>query len=272
MASLKESVDLESVIGIVYSIISYTNQQYSYDSKNIRISEIEVEPIDIAYQLAASVLKCNGTITPIQGICTAIAPLLNSNLLDGIRTAAEILAVCEGELYELMAHDYKGNPTGTLALEPKIKPSLDVLSRIDEFMYVPPMVMPPKKWESNQGGGHYTQQESCILGQHNHHKGTQALDCLNTLQAIEWELDPEILRLREKPNKRPDTPEKSIQFDLMKTTSSRLYKEYTGIPFYFMWKFDKRGRMYSSGYHINLQSTDYKKALLSFVTKEVIEL
>jgi len=90
------------------------------------------------------------------------------------------------------------------------------------------------------------------------------------LQSIKWELDPEILQLREKPNKTLDTPEKSMQFDLMKTTSSRVYKEYTDIPFYFMWKFDKRGRMYSSGYHINFQSTDYKKALLSFVKQEVI--
>tara|TARA_B110000914_G_scaffold221954_1_gene234599 strand:+ start:133 stop:951 length:819 start_codon:yes stop_codon:yes gene_type:complete len=272
MASLKDDVCLGDIIDLVFSIETYLNQEYSYDSKNARIKEIRVESIDIAYQLAASVIRCNGKITPIQGICTALAPLLHTKLLDGIRTASEIIAVCEGKLYDLLAHDYKDNTTGTLALEPKIKPSLNVLSRIEEFMYVPPMVLPPKPWKFNQGGGHYTQVESCILGQHNHHKDTQALDCLNILQSIKWELDPEILQLREKPNKTLDTPEKALQFEIMKTTSSRVYKEYMNIPFYFMWKFDKRGRMYSSGYHINFQSTDYKKALLSFTKQEVITL
>lgn len=272
MASLKDDVCLEDITDLVFSIETYLNQQYSYDSKNARVDEIRVESLDIAYQLAASVMRCNGVITPIQGVCTALAPLLNSKLIEGVRTAAEILAVCEGKLYDLLAHDYEGNPTGTLALEPKITPSLSVLSRIEEFMYVPPMVLAPKPWKTNTGGGHYTQEESCILGQHNHHKDAQALDCLNILQEIEWELDPIIMQLKEQPNKVLDTPEKVIQFKIMKITSSRIYKEYCAIPFYFMWKFDKRGRMYSSGYHINFQSTDYKKALLSFVKQEVITL
>jgi len=272
MASLKDDVDIESITDLVYSIETYLNQQYSYDSKNVRVSEIRVESLDIAYQLAASVMRCNGVITPIQGICSSLAPLLNDKLLDGVRTAAEIIAVCEGKLYDLLAHDYEENPTGTLAIEPKIKASIDVLSRIEEFMFVPPMVLTPKPWKSNTGGGHYTQEESCILGKHNHHKDAQALDCLNILQEIEWELDPDIMHLREKPNKVLDTPEKIMQFKVMRITSSRVYKEYSSIPFYFMWKFDKRGRMYSSGYHINFQSTDYKKALLSFTKQEVITL
>jgi len=272
MTSLKDDVDLVSITDLVFSIETYINQQYSYDSKNVRVSEIRVESLDIAYQLAASVIRCNGVITPIQGICSALAPLLNDKLLDGVRTAAEILAVCEGKLYDLLAHDYEGNPTGTLAVEPKIKPSLSVLSRIEEFMFIPPMVVRPKPWKLNKGGGHYTQIESCILGQHNHHKSKQALDCLNILQNIKWELDPVILELKETSNKILDTGEKKLQFTLMKIISSRVYKEYCTIPFYFMWKFDKRGRMYSSGYHINFQSTDYKKALLSFVKQEVITL
>ena len=272
MTSLKDDVDLVSITDLVFSIETYINQQYTYDSKNERIKAIKVESLDIAYQLAANIMRCNGTITPVQGICTSLAPLLHNKLLDGIRTASEILAVCEGKLYDLLAHNYENNPTGTLAIEPKLKPSIDVLSRIEEFMYIPPLVIAPKVWKSNRGGGLHTQEECCILGKHNYHKNKQALDCLNILQDIEWELDPAILQLKEQPNKILNTSEKVIQFKIMRITSSRVYKEYVGIPFYFMWKFDKRGRMYSSGYHINFQSTDYKKALLSFVKQEVITL
>tara|TARA_B110000483_G_scaffold159037_1_gene188759 strand:+ start:938 stop:1804 length:867 start_codon:yes stop_codon:yes gene_type:complete len=272
MTSLKDDVDIKSIADLVFSIEGYLNTQYSYDSKNARVSEIVVDSLDIAYHLAANIMRCNGVITPIQSICTSMAPLLNSKLLDGVRTASEIIAVCEGKLYDLLAHDYEDNPTGTLAVEPKLIASLDVLSRIEEFMFIPPLVIPPKKWLTNKGGGLHTQQESCILGKHNYHKNKQALDCLNILQDIEWELDPKIMQLKEEPNKSLDTSEKVIQFKIMRITSSRVYKEYSAIPFYFMWKFDKRGRMYSSGYHINFQSTDYKKALLSFTKQEVITL
>jgi hypothetical protein len=36
-------------------------------------------------------------------------------------------------------------------------------------------------------------------------------------------------------------------------------------------QFDKRGRMYSKGYHINLQASGYKKALLDFSEPMPIE-
>ena len=43
-----------------------------------------------------------------------------------------------------------------------------------------------------------------------------------------------------------------------------------GNKFYFTWKFDSRGRMYSQGYHCNLQATEYKKAILNFSHEELI--
>ncbi|WP_219811313.1 DNA-directed RNA polymerase, partial [Campylobacter concisus] len=35
-------------------------------------------------------------------------------------------------------------------------------------------------------------------------------------------------------------------------------------PFYFKWAYDKRGRVYSKGYHIQIQASEYHKACLSF--------
>ena len=40
--------------------------------------------------------------------------------------------------------------------------------------------------------------------------------------------------------------------------------------FYFIWKYDKRGRMYSQGYDINLQGSEYKKATIEFSKQELI--
>ena len=43
-----------------------------------------------------------------------------------------------------------------------------------------------------------------------------------------------------------------------------------GNKFYFGNKVDKRGRIYTQGYHINLQGTPFKKASLNFANKEQV--
>ena len=37
-------------------------------------------------------------------------------------------------------------------------------------------------------------------------------------------------------------------------------------------KFDKRGRIYSQGYHVHIQGTSYKKAILELHNKEMVEV
>jgi len=50
----------------------------------------------------------------------------------------------------------------------------------------------------------------------------------------------------------------------------RVIDQYLGEHFYFVWRYDSRGRSYSSGYDLNLQSDEYGKALLSLHNKEAI--
>ena len=42
------------------------------------------------------------------------------------------------------------------------------------------------------------------------------------------------------------------------------------LNFYFTWKYDKRGRIYSQGYHVNIQSTSFKKSLINLHNKLVV--
>ena len=39
---------------------------------------------------------------------------------------------------------------------------------------------------------------------------------------------------------------------------------------YLTHKFDRRGRTYSCGYHVNTQGTDYNKAVLGLKNKELV--
>ena len=50
----------------------------------------------------------------------------------------------------------------------------------------------------------------------------------------------------------------------------KVIDQYLGENFYFVWRYDSRGRSYSSGYDLNLQSNEYGKALLSMHKKELI--
>lgn len=268
---LSEEIQINWLSELVYSIEKYMSIHYSYESKNIRVAKLN-DSLEIATSILINILKLRGEIGTVQQVSCGIAKDIGDDTLSGITTAAELLAVCDnGSLYELMAHNYSGNPTGTLAIEPKIKPSEYALTVIAQYMYVPPNVE-VSKWVKNDKGGLKTVSDNCILGKNNSHHEYQALDVLNTLQKIAWEIDPRIEKLRERPNKPLNTAEKAKQFSVLRTASKNIYQAYLNKKFYFIWKFDKRGRMYSNGYHINLQSTDYKKALLNFSKKEVITL
>jgi DNA-directed RNA polymerase len=50
----------------------------------------------------------------------------------------------------------------------------------------------------------------------------------------------------------------------------RVILDYLGQPFYFDWRYDARGRSYSIGWDINLQSDEYHKAMLSLANEELV--
>lgn len=104
------------------------------------------------------------------------------------------------------------------------------------------------------------QGDKVILGRGNHHWGKQAVDVLNTLQSIQFEIDPDILT-----NYKDCELFETVQF-------KHIALNLLGKPFRFEWKYDKRGRCYSTGYDIQLQGNEYKKALLNLHHKEEILL
>ena len=108
----------------------------------------------------------------------------------------------------------------------------------------------PVKWR-RQG-------DRVILGRGNNHKGKQAVDVLNILQQVQFELDMDILI-----NFKDDALFDTHQFEAI---SAGLL----GKGFQFEWNYDKRGRSYSTGYDIQLQGNEFKKALISLHNKEVV--
>ncbi len=277
---VKADVDVTSDVykSCVQFIEDYLNTKY-YDSKTKRINELKqhtsITVDDIVLELFASVLPIQ-TISPIQSVAANLGSRLGYiHLLDNIKTAAEIIAICEPSgLYTIYHSSSDENDTATLGIKAHYSLSDDVSQFINSTMFLPPMLCKPKTWASkdNVGGGYLLGSGSCILGALNHHNKQQNLTHLNTLQSITWELNKYMLEIPEIANKAFELPEQEKQFEVFKDESKEVYEMLldSGNKFHFGWKYDKRGRSYSTGYHVNLQSTEYKKAILQFSHKEAL--
>lgn len=258
--------------GAVELLQNYVLGNY-YPSKNRRLKLLlmtELTPEDIVLEVLIAVLLIQ-EVQPIQNACAQIGIRLGyEDVFDGIRTAAEILAVlAELPLFTLYMPGVKGT---YLSINSNFKLSDPVIAAINQCKYLPPMICEPKDWENNKLGGNLSVSNSVLLGKENHHEEEQALDALNLIQKIGFCLDPYVLAMDEVLSKPLDTKEKQDNHTQMVVESNKVYADLInqGNEFYFVWRYDKRGRMYSQGYHVNLQSYSYKKALLNFTKKEYL--
>lgn len=254
-------------------IVEYIKGDY-YASKNKRISNIKLSIDDLVTEIFIAVLPIE-EIKPIQAIASSIANRLHDiDVLDAVKIASELLAVCESSgLYTIYHAFDEIHDNNTLSIKPNYEISAKTKQFINHVMYLPPMLCKPDNWTSNAKGGYLNNNSSIILGRLNHHWLNQNLEAVNTIQEIPWELNIQMLKKKEEPKHKLDTIEKQRQFKTIKSESRNIYNFMLkhGNKFYFTWVYDKRGRMYSKGYHINLQSTEYKKSILQFSNKELIK-
>ena len=132
--------------------------------------------------------------------------------------------------------------------------------RLDRLQYLPPMKSRPIKWTNNMNGGWLWESKHLVLGsQFKKHDEPLAYDVINKLQNIAWEIDPATYLFEQESN-----------LTINRKQFLKVIDEYIGSHFYFVWRYDCRGRSYSSGYHLNLQNNEYGKALLSLHKKELI--
>ena len=241
-----------------------------YPSKEARLDHIRhIDPEEL--MLEVMVVMCPlTTATTIQVPAASIASRLEyPDIFDGVKTAAELITMCA--MARLVYIHPAGTQEDSIAVSSVIPPDQELFNWLEKVRYPNPMVCPPENWNSNTGGGYITSASSILLGKHNHHEDFQAVDALNIQQNSAWELDQDVLKEDELPKKMPKTSEEARAFLQMARISRQVYKELGTDPFWFQLKYDFRGRAYTSGYYVNLQSTSYKKSLLNFVKKEHVQ-
>ena len=247
-------------------------KDHGYASKNARMAQltsIELEPL--VRSLFVGVAYCQ---TP--ELFTSVSAQLASRLkfddkADSILTVAEMLAVlCATDAYDII----KGDASDSLVIQSLIPISQKLVRYVMQSGYLPPLVCVPDELKNNYDSGYLTHNDCLVLGKKNGHSGDLCLDVLNRQNKIAMRLDTAFLStVEEEPTFDLDTPEKVQQWSQFKKKSYQRYSLIAnqGNKFYLTNKVDMRGRLYSQGYHVAVQGTGFKKAMIEFAHEELVE-
>lgn len=216
--------------------------------------------------------------TSVQDIVSTLLPKLpkENSMYHNMHCAADIIAMsAHADIFDTVLPDNK--EIESVLIQSNYAFDDELQEFIDNTMYLPPMVCKPRKLTSNTSSALLTKKHDSVILKVTHNEPVN-LEVLNILNSFELSLDTEMLEHEEVPNKPKKAKSRESKL-LAKQAFSKLKvdSKYVtnliielGNVFYLTWKYDKRGRIYSQGYHINLQSTDYKKSVLSLAEKVII--
>lgn len=158
--------------------------------------------------------------------------------------------------------------------------SADIQAELDKFQYPLPMVVEPLTVKKNTESGYYLNQSSIILKK-NHHSDDVCLDHINRMNKVKFTINTNTVAMVKNQWKNLDKPkEGETKEDFMRRvkafekydkTAKDVIEELCrhGNTFYMTHKYDKRGRVYAQGHHVNYQGTPWNKAVVEFADMEV---
>jgi hypothetical protein len=153
---------------------------------------------------------------------------------------------------------------------------------VDQYRYMPPMIVPPRKLTHNMSSGYLTITADSLILRDNHHNGDICLDSLNKFNAIPLRINEEVVKRIRNTWKGLESQKEgeSITEYKKRLESFEKYERDSfwiialmlemGNQFWLTHKVDKRGRTYAQGYHVNTQGNTWNKACVEFYDEEVI--
>lgn len=226
---------------------------------------------DLSEKVLLAVAYATTEPKPIQAIGAILGQeMCIKHPFEAIFAATELLnAGCESGLYDIHMRPNAIKISACFSLPDSL------VKDIERAQYPMPMICKPRHIDGkdNLDTSHMTRVSHLVLGKGSQHKEQVSTDVINYFNSIPLKLDESILECEESSSKPLDKPDKVKQFEKMAKDSREVYDQMIvdGNRFWLTWKVDYRGRYYSQGYHINLQSTEYKKALISLANLEVMQ-
>lgn len=271
-ASIEASTFMQAKLEQGIELVKAYQAGEYYSSKMKRIVQLaDMDIPTMVMDIFIGVAYCQRPELFTSASAQIAARLKFSDRADAIATAAELMAVlCRTDAFDIS----KESKMASLMVVSCIPLEDSLLKFIENSQFLPPMVCEPLPLTHNFSSGYLTHNDSLLLGTGNHHDGDLCLDVLNTMGMVALKLDVAFLStLEEEPTFELDTQEKVDVWRVFKTQSYGMYTLMAdqGNRFYLNHKVDKRGRIYSHGYHINPQGTAFKKAMLEFAEDELVE-
>jgi hypothetical protein len=274
-------------IGAFIRVNTYLDKQYYtakgelFTSKNTRIEalrdHIAVYGLDdIMIALVAAVIrnKEDQTIQQVIGYLQAYMP--HEDHFDRAQTAGELIAVTAhpGRLYQIERPESSEAPRVKVNYWPLIRQLFqDTFRYIEDTFFNPPLISPPKEVTSRHSCGYYTFDEKVILGSsYTQHDDQLDLETLNILGKIPWTLDPFVIAQPEPLPAKCVATQDILNFRHHADEARRVYDVLGSESFYIPWQYCSRGRLYTHGHHVNLQSYTYKKVALNFNDYQIVTL
>ena len=160
--------------------------------------------------------------------------------------------------------------------------SPEVQQELDRYQYPLPMLIPPREIVDNRTSG-YLNHECSVILKDNHTEDDVCLDHLNRLNSIPLSIDMDTVSMIQNKWKKLDKRKNGETHDEF-NKRKRAFAKYDrvsrdilnlfhqqGNVLYLTHRYDKRGRTYCQGYHVNYQGTAWNKAVIRFVQTELPE-
>lgn len=160
----------------------------------------------------------------------------------------------------------------------------DVQDLLDRYQFPLPMVVRPNKVKNNHSGsGYYDRKGRIVLnGSDVFDDEDVCLDHINRANSVALTINTDVIASAEGmmilPKRKPgegftDFQKRQKQAEVFYNTSLEVMQGMLtlGNEFWLTHKYDRRGRTYAVGYHVNSQGTDYNKAVLELSRKEIIK-
>jgi len=155
----------------------------------------------------------------------------------------------------------------------------DVQMELDRFQYPLPMVVRPRMIQDNHDTGYMLGKGSVIL-KRNHTDDDVCLDHLNRMNKVPFTINMGtalMVRNQWRNLDRAKEGETKQDFERRKKAFEKYDRTAKDVMallmqfsdrFWFTHRYDKRGRVYCQGYHVNYQGTPWNKAVVEFADKE----
>lgn len=185
-------------------------------------------------------------------------------------------------LLTLVHEDYLDYDPETERFIVKFDISDDVKAMVDLYQYPLPMVVKPQRIVNNFDSGYHTIHTPVVLNGSSYFDDKDlCLDHLNRANSVALTLNFETVKSAEgkfvKPTRQigedfDEFQKKCRQANVFYTTSVEAMEKLNELTdeIYLTHRYDRRGRVYASGYHISTQGDDYRKAVLNLAKKELI--